>query len=86
MATLPDIKRSLHSSQVRRVEPPITIRKRAGDCLIQVSCFGYREDEVFYNLDREEITTAFSVPRLMGLEYTWPRTFLKADPCRISQP
>ena len=55
MLTLPDIKRSLHSSELRRLEPPITIRKKEGRCLIQVVCPEYRPEEVAYDLDQKRI-------------------------------
>lgn len=55
LAMLPDINRSLYSSQVSRLEPPITMRTSYRGCIVQVDCPEFKDDEVTFQINEYEI-------------------------------
>lgn len=53
MVALPDISRTLYSTQVRRFEPPITIRTGQRGCIVQVDCPEFRDEELSFHLQED---------------------------------
>lgn len=60
MMTLPDINRSLYSTQIRRFEPPISIRTGQRGCIVQVNCPEFRDEELSFLLQEDGL-------QLMGI-------------------